>query len=65
MNKKHYIAPEMTEVMIPGKLMLSINSEDAQEVLSRRRGSSFEPEDGDTNDKVWSRFESEEEEDEW
>lgn len=45
MNKKPYIAPEIAEEIISDKLMLSIASGDAQEVLSRRRDNSFELEE--------------------
>lgn len=55
MNKKLYMAPEIAEVTIPGKLMLSVVSEPAQEVLSRRNGNSFDAEEEEEcgNGSVW------------
>lgn len=54
MKKKLYMAPEIAEVTLPGKLMLSVVSEPATEVLSRGNGNSFDDEEEESdNGIVW------------
>lgn len=54
MKKKLYLAPEIAEVTLPGKLMLSVVSEPATEVLSRGNGNSFDDDEEESdNGSVW------------